>query len=137
MKDRIGETLIELRKKHNYTQNEIAEKLQVTYQAVSKWERDENLPDIFTLNKIANIYEITIDDLLQNRLREQSTTSHFRLTMMNILKTIAIFLMAISPVPYFFRNIGDPIGGILGSVITFIIGLFILVFIYFQRKTVQ
>lgn len=42
----IGSTISELRKKANMTQSEVAEQLGVSFQAVSKWERDESLPDI-------------------------------------------------------------------------------------------
>ena len=61
----IGKTIAELRKKNNMTQSEVADILGVSYQAVSKWERDESLPDITLLPQIADLFHITIDQLLR------------------------------------------------------------------------
>lgn len=61
----IGKTIADLRKANNMTQSEVAELLGVSYQAVSKWERDESLPDITMLPKIADLYHISIDQLLR------------------------------------------------------------------------
>lgn len=61
----IGKTIADYRKAANMTQSEVADKLGVTYQAVSKWERDESLPDITMLPKIADLFNISIDTLLR------------------------------------------------------------------------
>lgn len=54
------------RKQFGYTQEEIAEKLGVSRQAVAKWERGETLPDIENCIKLADIYETTVDMLVRN-----------------------------------------------------------------------
>lgn len=64
----IGKTISTLRKEKNMTQSEVADKLGVSYQAVSKWERDESLPDITLLPEIADLFGITIDQLLRGGL---------------------------------------------------------------------
>lgn len=56
--------LIELRKEKDLTQQDFAEIFNVTFQAVSKWETGESLPDITTLEKISEFYQISINDLL-------------------------------------------------------------------------
>lgn len=61
----IGKTIADYRKAANMTQSEVADQLGVTYQAVSKWERDESLPDITLLPKIADLFHISIDTLLR------------------------------------------------------------------------
>lgn len=61
----IGKTIADYRKAANMTQSEVADQLGVTYQAVSKWERDESLPDITMLPKIADLFNISIDTLLR------------------------------------------------------------------------
>ncbi|MGN1344604.1 MAG: helix-turn-helix domain-containing protein [Traorella sp.] len=61
----IGKTIADLRKQKNMTQSEVADVLGVTYQAVSKWERDESLPDIALLPAIADLFGISIDQLLR------------------------------------------------------------------------
>ena len=56
--------LFELRKKHNLSQEELAEKLGVSRQAVSKWERSEASPDTDNLIALAKIYDLTLDELI-------------------------------------------------------------------------
>ena len=66
MEKTIGKKLYELRKQSGFTQDYVAEKLGVSAQAVSKWENDIACPDIMTLPNIAELYEITIDELFKN-----------------------------------------------------------------------
>lgn len=61
------------RKQCGFTQEEIAEKLGVSRQAVAKWERGETLPDIESCIKLADIYEITVDMLVRNMDEEEHT----------------------------------------------------------------
>lgn len=56
--------LYELRKQHGYSQDELAEMLNVSRQAVSKWERSESSPDTDNLIALAKLYGISLDDLL-------------------------------------------------------------------------
>jgi transcriptional regulator with XRE-family HTH domain len=72
----IANRLVQLRKQHNLSQEELAEKLGISRQAVSKWERAESSPDTDNLISIAKLYNISLDDLLktdesQEDLRKQ------------------------------------------------------------------
>ncbi|MDE6471147.1 MAG: helix-turn-helix domain-containing protein [Eubacterium sp.] len=58
------EILLELRKKNNLTQDELAEKLFVTRQAVSRWESGETIPNSETLKLISGLFDISINTLL-------------------------------------------------------------------------
>lgn len=60
----LGMRIAEARKKHGYTQEEFSQKLNVTAQAVSKWENDLSCPDIQLLPQISKLLEISIDELL-------------------------------------------------------------------------
>ncbi len=60
----IGENIKTKRKKLGITQEELAEKLSVTRQAVSNWENGKTEPDIETLTKIAQIFDLSIDELV-------------------------------------------------------------------------
>ena len=62
--ERIGELIKKIRKENNLTQAELADKLGVTYQAVSKWENGKNIPDIAILKQISKEFNINLDDLL-------------------------------------------------------------------------
>lgn len=63
-----------IRKENNYTQETIANKLNVTAQAVSKWGNDITSPDIDTLIKLADIFNITIDELVGRTSNAIATT---------------------------------------------------------------
>ena len=65
--------LFELRKKHNLSQEELAEKLGVSRQAVSKWERSEASPDTDNLIALAKIYDLSLDELVFGEREEEKT----------------------------------------------------------------
>jgi transcriptional regulator with XRE-family HTH domain len=64
MKTSLGQRLTELRKKKGWTQEELAKKLNVSPQAVSKWEKDVSFPDVTLLTTIAETFDTSIDYLL-------------------------------------------------------------------------
>ena len=70
----IGETIAYLRKEKGMTQNELAEKMNVTDKAVSKWERDLSCPDINTISKLADILDVSVEELLKAKKKENSNT---------------------------------------------------------------
>ena len=61
----LGNSLYNARKSKGLTQEEVAEKLGVSRQTISKWELDETLPDIRQAKSLAQLYHTTLDDLLQ------------------------------------------------------------------------
>ena len=60
---KIGKFISENRKKQNLTQEQLAEKLNVSKNAVSKWERGLNLPDVSNMQDLCNILHITLNEL--------------------------------------------------------------------------
>lgn len=64
IKNVVAKNIVYYRKKLNMTQLELAEKLDYSDKAISKWERAEAIPDITVLKKLADIFGITVDDLL-------------------------------------------------------------------------
>ena len=61
----IAANISDLRRKHNMTQLDLAEKLNYTDKAISKWERGESIPDVLVLKSIADLFGVTVDYLLQ------------------------------------------------------------------------
>ncbi|MBQ6877416.1 MAG: helix-turn-helix transcriptional regulator [Oscillospiraceae bacterium] len=66
----FGEKLLELRKQNNFSQEELAEKLGVSRQAVSRWESGETMPDSPNLLQISNIFSVSADYLLRDEIEE-------------------------------------------------------------------
>lgn len=90
----IAKNIISLRRENNMTQAELAEKLNYTDKAVSKWERSASVPDISVLKEIADLFDVTIDYLVEEKHTEKipefkKNKRHFRnlgfITGMSIL----------------------------------------------------
>ena len=64
IKENLAKNLVTCRKAFGLTQAELAEKLNYSDKAVSKWERGESVPDLAVLKQIADFYGITIDKLI-------------------------------------------------------------------------
>lgn len=60
----LGDSLFRARKKSSLSQEEVAEKLGVSRQTISKWELDETLPDIRQSKKLSALYHVTLDELV-------------------------------------------------------------------------
>lgn len=60
----FANNLIELRKYHNYSQEELAERIGVSRQTLSKYETGESLPDIEKCKLLADVFSVSIDDLI-------------------------------------------------------------------------
>ncbi|MBQ9624916.1 MAG: helix-turn-helix transcriptional regulator [Clostridia bacterium] len=69
-KHTMGKLIAERRKELGLTQADLADKMGVTDKAVSKWERDLSYPDLSSLPKLAEIFEMSVDELMQIKHRE-------------------------------------------------------------------
>lgn len=67
MENTIGKRIAQLRKEKNFTQEALAQMMEVSAQAVSKWENDLTCPDIASLPKLAKILGVTVDELLSGK----------------------------------------------------------------------
>ena len=66
----IGENLYSLRKIHEMTQEEVAEKIGITRQALAKWENGDTLPDVEKCTLLAELYNVTLDELVTHSKEE-------------------------------------------------------------------
>ncbi|MCL2774240.1 MAG: helix-turn-helix domain-containing protein [Oscillospiraceae bacterium] len=69
MKPNIGENIKKLRNEKQVTQEQLAEHLSISYQAVSKWENNVTTPDIFLLPVIAEYFEVPIDEIFKVNMK--------------------------------------------------------------------
>lgn len=86
----IAENILTLRQAHSLTQAELAEKLSYTDKAVSKWERGESVPDVFTLKAISELFGVTVDYLFyphsvdEVRPQKHIKSNHIIITLMSV-----------------------------------------------------
>lgn len=66
----ISKNLKLLRKRHQFTQEYIAEQLQVSRQAVAKWEKGESMPDLASCIALAKLYDVSLDNLVHYNDKE-------------------------------------------------------------------
>lgn len=100
----IARNIVDLRKHHSITQAELAERLNYSDKAISKWERGESLPDIVVLKQVADLFEVEVDYLLTEDHTEYQTQkkliskrrriNHIMITLIAIVLVIGVALFA-------------------------------------------
>lgn len=94
----LGKKIAELRKKNNLSQEELAEKVGVARQTISKWEIGDTIPDINQVKIISKIFNISIDELVDNDINnviveKVSNTEKLAGITIKILKVFGIMLI--------------------------------------------
>lgn len=92
IKDIVAENLITLRKANKLTQLELAEKLNYSDKAISKWERGESLPDVVTLKQLADMYGVNVDFILNKQSEE--AVAKYRIPFPELNNRIIITILA-------------------------------------------
>ena len=100
---KFNEKLVMLRKQHNLSQEQVAEKLGVARQTISKWELGETTPEMDKLIVISKLYNITLDELMKEEnegkvVNDLNNTNSQKLAGMTIkiLKGIGIFILIVA-----------------------------------------
>ncbi|MGL4790266.1 MAG: helix-turn-helix domain-containing protein [Anaerotignaceae bacterium] len=117
------EKLKQLRTKNEYSQEQLAEMLNVSRQAITKWESGKGMPDISNIKMIASLFGVTLDSLLDDVEEVQTTDSSFCWKMCFACGIIG------SVVGWFLENItGVSMGsfGIGGGIIGYTLGYIVL-----------
>lgn len=121
----IAENIAYYRKQNGDTQADLAEKLNYSDKSVSKWERAEGTPDIFILSRIAELYHITVQDLLREKKVPKAGTRRFIINVLSVglvwlvmttLFCLAKILNVLSPWAWLVFIYGIPITGIVCQV---------------------
>lgn len=88
-KQSFGAMIAAMRKEQGMTQLELAEKMGVTDKAVSKWERDLSFPDVDSIPRLAEIFDVTVDELMQVKSDSKENGKVKRISEV-VLKVIAL-----------------------------------------------
>ena len=98
--NKVSEFIKKIRKDNNLTQNDLANKYNVTYQAVSKWENGKSLPDVELLKKMSSDYSVSLDDILDGKYSKKSEFNKYAIIGILIILLCVIGYLVIS-------NMGD------------------------------
>lgn len=97
IKQTIADNLIAYRKQAHMTQQELAEKLNYSDKAVSKWERAEGVPDVLVLKAIADLYGVTVNDFLVDHTKPKKLRlkDYFaKRWLITLLSAVLVFFIA-------------------------------------------
>ena len=94
LKFTIARNISQLRKINSITQAELAEKLNYSDKAISKWERGESVPDVAVLKQVADMFDVTVDYLLTKDHTEYNK-QHRNVSKRRYNNRVAITLMSI------------------------------------------
>ncbi len=86
----LGNKIQTMRKEKGLTQQELADMMGVTDKAVSKWERDISCPDINTMPKLAQVFDVTVDSLLQDSEQAAKKPGDLQGIINTVLKAVAL-----------------------------------------------
>ena len=107
-KQTFGTMIATLRREQGMTQLELAEKMGVTDKAVSKWERDLSFPDINSIPKLAEIFNVSVDEIMQGKTDTKENTEENKVSnIINIaLQGVALAMGVAVIVLSFIKEIG-------------------------------
>ena len=84
--EKIGKFISELRKEKNMTQQELADKIDVTDRAISNWENGRRLPDLSLIKVVASELDISVAELLNGRKLNKEELEELKITINNLLE---------------------------------------------------
>ena len=105
----IAQNIVRLRQSYGMTQAELAEKLNYSDKAISKWERADSLPDVIVLKQLADLFSIRVDDLFcedaplpDPRERRARVRNHLIITLLAtslvwLIATFVFVILGLSP----------------------------------------
>jgi len=100
---KFGSAIAKLRREKGMTQQELAERMGVTDKAVSKWERDLSFPDISSIPRLAEIFDVSVDDLMQAKAvpkekplqKEMAELTHLVCRCVALGMGVAVFVLSL------------------------------------------
>lgn len=96
----IGKKIMDLRKKNGLSQEELAEKVGVARQTISKWELGETSPDLKQSKELSKIFNVSLDELVNNDIKnvlveKTSNTEKLAGLILKLLKLMIIFIIVV------------------------------------------
>ena len=92
----IANNIVYYRKQLELTQSQLAEKINYSDKAISKWERGEGVPDIFILKQLADLFHVTVNDLLSEKKKKKAPSFKRNKVIITLLSVLCVWLVAIT-----------------------------------------
>lgn len=121
----LGNRIKKFREKTNLSQEELADKVYTSRQTISNWENDKTYPDVNSLKLLSNIFDVSLDNLIEGDIEKMKTiineTERKGFIVLSWIYILELIIMIISAYPLlkFFKNIGIIIW-ILFTIITIV-----------------
>jgi len=121
----IGKKIMNLRKKNGLSQEELAEKIDVARQTISKWELGETSPDIKQAKKLSKMFKVSLDELTDNDIKDilverTSNTEKLAGIILKLMKFMIVFIIVLPilliVLRFVFKNIYEHNSGRLMNV---------------------
>lgn len=135
---KFNENLKYLRKEAKLTQEQLAEKLNVSRQAVTKWESGQSLPDIQNLKEMADMFEVTMDALVGDIGTKKESVINKKINDIGyfIFATVVVIGICIISVMEYINTVANDENKVIISYIMLGIGAFVF-FVYILKKYLQ
>ena len=91
--ERFGKIIKYIRNKNKLTQKQFADKYNVTYQAVSKWENGKNMPDISIIKQICKDYNISLEEMVGGNFKKKKTKKHLIFLLIVFIIILVLFFI--------------------------------------------
>lgn len=95
LKQNIARNISAFRKRCNLTQAQLAEMLNYSDKAISKWERAEGIPDLLVMLRLAEIFGVTLNDLIADKVKKQAPYFLRNRLIITILSCLLVWLVAV------------------------------------------
>ena len=98
--EKIGKIIKDIRVRNNLTQADLANKYNVTYQAVSKWENGKNMPDLSLLKEMSNDFNVSLEELFDGEIKSKKNNKKY--IIISIVCLVILLLLV-----FIIKNNGD------------------------------
>lgn len=102
--EKFGNFIKDIRKKNNLTQKQFADKYNVTYQAVSKWENGKNMPDTALIKQISEDFNVSLEELFDGEYK--SLKKHNK-NLITIISSVVIIIILLLIIIFIIKNEDD------------------------------
>lgn len=107
--ENFGKFIKEIRKKNNLTQKDLADKYNVTYQAVSKWENNKNMPDISLIKQMSEDFNISMEDIIDGKINNKIRSKKFIIFIIPVVLIVifCLFLIVFNNNDFIFKTLSS------------------------------